>query len=133
MGARLVYAKVIDKQLYIQRGAEPTPGLPNDVVVDDEPGIAATFHILRAWTDKEGGSTERWTIESVGGEVVYEGTPREIHFPTREHVERLDDEVAEMKVQYAADDYNVVFYLDDIEVARATFPIRRGAQPGLEA
>jgi hypothetical protein len=132
MGARLVYAKVIDKQLYLQRGGEPTPGLDNDVVVNDEPGIAATFHVLRAWTDDEGGVSERWTIESPGGLTLYEAAPRELHFPTREYVEHLEDEVANLKVDYAAD-YTAVFYLDEHEVARVTFPIRRGAEPGLEA
>ena len=132
MGARLVYGKVIDSQLYIQRGAEPTPGLENDVVIDDEPGVAGNFHVLRAWTDDEGGVTETWRLESPGGLVVYEAAPRELHFSTREHVEHLDDEITDLKIDYAAD-YTIVFELDEREVARLTFPIRRGSEPGLEA
>src|SRR5688500_18969630 len=121
MGARLVYGKVIDSQLYLQRGATATPGLVNEVVVDDEPGLAANFHVLRAWTDNEGSVAERWTIESPGGAVVYEAAPRELHFPTAQHVEELDDEVIDVKIEYAAEDYNVVLYLDEHEVARVTF------------
>ena len=132
MGARLVYAKVIDKQLYIQRGGEPSPGLENDVVVEDEPGVVGDFHVLRAWTDDEGGVTEHWTLESPGGLVIYEAAPRELHFPTRTHVEHVDDQIADLKIDYAGD-YTVVFYLDEHEVARTTFTIRKGREPGLEA
>ena len=133
MGARLVYGKVVDSQLYLERGGSPSPGLPNDVVVDDEPGIAAKFHVLRAWSEDEGSVTERWTIESPGGSIIYEATPRELHFPTLQHVTELDDEVADLKIEYAADDYNVVLYLDEHEVARVTFPVRRDGEPALEA
>jgi hypothetical protein len=47
-----------------------------------------------------------------------------LHLATKTHVERLEDEVADLKVEYAADDYTIVFVLDDRQVARATFPIR---------
>jgi hypothetical protein len=47
-------------------------------------------------------------------------------------VEHLEDEIAELKIDYAAD-YTAVFYLDEHEVARITFPIRHGTEPGLEA
>ena len=132
MGARLVYAKVIDSQLYIQRGAEPSPGLENDVVIHDEPGVAGNFHVLRAWTDDEGAVTEQWRLESPGGLTVFEAAPRELHFPSRDHIEHLDDEITDLKIDYAAD-YTVVFTLDELEVARVNFPIRYGTEPGLEA
>jgi hypothetical protein len=46
-----------------------------------------------------------------------------VHLPTETHVERLEDEVVDLKFDYAAPDYTVVFRLDEIEVARVTFPV----------
>jgi hypothetical protein len=54
---------------------------------------------------------------------VYESLPREIHLATTDHVEKLEDELSDLEFEYAADDYNVVFLLDDREVARVTFPV----------
>src|SRR5438093_11429483 len=123
MGARLLYAKVIDRELYYIRGAKVHPGLENQVVVNDEPGTAAAFLVLRAWSQDHGTFTEQWRIETPGGAVVYESSPREIHLATPTHAERLEDEVADMKVEYAADDYELIFRLDDREVARVTFSV----------
>ena len=39
-------------------------------------------------------------------------------------MERLEDEVADLEFQFASDDYNVVFNLDEMEVAHVTFPVR---------
>jgi hypothetical protein len=124
MGARLSYAKVIDRERFVIRGGRLHPGLDNEVVVQDEPGIAGAFLILRGWTDDHGSFTEQWRIESPGGQVIYESSPREIHVATNGHIERLEDEVADLQVEYSADDYSVVFTLDDREVARVDFPIR---------
>jgi hypothetical protein len=124
MGARLQYAKVIDRELFYARGGRVHPKLENSVVLQDEPGIAGAFLVLRAWTGDHGSFTERWTIRSPGGATVYEGLPREVHLATESHVERLEDEVAELELEYSADDYVVVFTLDDREVARVTFPVR---------
>lgn len=123
MGVRLQYAKVIDRELYFARGAKVHPGLENYVVTNNEPGRAAAFLVIRAWTDDHGTFTEQWRIETPGGRVVYESTPREIHIATNNHTERLEDEVADLEVEFAADDYTLVLTLDDREVARVNFPL----------
>lgn len=125
MGARLIYAKVIDREAFYMKGGEVHPGLENDVVVRDEPGEAGAFLVLRAWSEDHGSFTEQWRIESPGGTAVYESIPREIHLATESHIEKLEDEVADLKFEYGGD-YDVVFTLDENEVARATFPVRRG-------
>lgn len=124
MGARLIYAKVIDRERFYMKGGEVHPGLENDVVVRDEPGEAGAFLVLRAWSEDHGTFTEQWRIDSPGGTAVYESVPREIHLATEDHVEKLEDEVADLKFDYGGD-YEVVFTLDENEVARATFPVRR--------
>jgi hypothetical protein len=123
VGARLIYAKVIDREQFVMKGGEIHPGLENRVVLREEPGEAAAFLVLRAWSENHGTFTETWTIEGVGGGVIYESVPREVHLPTETHVERLEDEVVDLKFDYASPDYTVVFRLDEIEVARATFPV----------
>ena len=128
MGARLQYAKVIDRELFFARGGKVHPGLDNAVVVPDEPGSAAAFLVLRAWSDDHGTFTEQWRIESPGGGVLYESAPRELHMPTEAHVERLEDEVADLWFEYASDGYAVVFVLDEHEVARVSFPVRANGE-----
>lgn len=127
MGARLSYAKVIDQAEFLARGGKLHPGLPNFVLVRDEPGAAATFLVMRGWVDDHGTFTEQWRIDTPGGSRVYESLPREIHLPTTEHIERLEDEVSGLELEYAADDYSVVFLLDDREVARVQFSARNQA------
>ena len=124
MGARLQYAKVIDREKFIIGGGKIHPGLSNHVVVNGEPGVAAAFLLLRGWTGGHGTFTEGWRIESPGGTTLYESTPRELHIAAKSHVEKLEDEVADLKIDYAADDYRVVFLLDDREVAGVDFPVR---------
>ncbi len=124
MGARLIYAKVIDRALFYIRGGKVHPGLENQVVVEGEPGKAGAFLVLRGWTDDHGTFTEEWSIEGPGGTVVYESLPRELHLATKSHVERLEDEVADLEFDYASDDYSVVFRLDEREVARVRFAVR---------
>jgi hypothetical protein len=123
MGARLQYAKVIDRERFYARGGRIHPKLESGVVLDSEPGRAGAFLVLRGWTDDHGSFTEQWIIEAPGGLNVYRSVPREIHLATTTHVESLEDEVADLELDFAADDYNVVFYLDEREVARATFPV----------
>ena len=123
MGARLQYAKVIDRKRFFDRGGRVHPKLENEVVLDGEPGRAGAFLVLRGWTDDHGSFTEQWRIEPPEGGTVYSSVPREIHLATPSHVENLEDEVADLDLEFAADDYNVVFLLDDREVARATFPV----------
>lgn len=123
MGARLYYAKVVDRELFYTRGARIHPGLPNEVVLLDEPGPAGAFLVMRGWGDDHGTFTEQWRIEGPAGGVVYQSAPRELHLATRTHLERLEDEIADLEFDYAADDYNVVFTLDDHEVARVRFSV----------
>ncbi len=122
MGARLVYAKVIDRERFVMLGGEVHPSLESGVLLREEPGEAGAFLVLRAWAENHGSFTEQWKIEGPGGITIYESVPRELHSPTEQHVERLEDEVIDLKFDYAAD-YTVVFYLDEIEVARADFPV----------
>jgi hypothetical protein len=123
MGARLHWAKVIDREVFVKGGGRVHPGLENRVVLSDAPGVAGAFLVLRAWGDDHGTFTEQWRIVGSGGGTVYESLPREVHLATEGHVEKLEDELADLEFEYAADDYNVVFLLDDREVARVTFPV----------
>jgi hypothetical protein len=123
MGVRLQYAKVIDRQKFIIKGGRVHPGLDNEVVVNGEPGTAGAFLVMRAWSDGHGTFTEQWHIESPGGTRIYQSTPREIHIATEAHTERLEDEVADLEVEYTSDEYCVVFRLDGREVARVEFPV----------
>ncbi|MDQ4028938.1 MAG: hypothetical protein M3214_12960 [Actinomycetota bacterium] len=124
MGARLMYAKVVDRQRFMIRGGKIHPGLDNEVLINEEPGRVAAFLVLRAWSEERGTFTEQWRLESPGGSKLYTSTPRELHLATESHVERLEDEIADLEIEYAAEDYCVVFQLDDREVARVDFPIR---------
>ena len=129
MGARLVYAKVVDREtFYVRETGNVHPGLQSEVLLREEPGEAGAFLVLRAWTDNAGAFTEQWRIESPGGVAVYESTPREIHAATEAHVEKLEDEVADLKFEYAGD-YDCVFVIDENEVARLTFPVERVEDP----
>lgn len=124
MGARLRFAKVIDREIFIvKEHGRIHPHLENRVVLRDEPGRAAAFLVIRGWGDDHGTFTERWKLEGPGGQTIYESLPREIHVATPTHVERLEDEIADLELDAASDDYNVVFYLDDREVARVEFPV----------
>jgi hypothetical protein len=123
VGARLQYAKVVDRESFFKHGAKLHPGLNNVVVLNDVPGLAGAFLVMRAWTDDHGTFTEQWRIETPGGRVAYESAPREIHMATEAHVEKLEDEVVDLQIEFAADDYECVFVLDEREVARVRFPI----------
>ena len=130
MGARLHYAKVIDREQFVLQGGRVHPGLENQVCIDGEPGTAGAFLVLRAWSDDHGTFTEQWRIEAPGGLTIYESLPRELHMPTNGHVERLEDEVADLDFEFAADDYTAVFTLDEREVARLDFSVRvRASRP----
>ena len=132
MGARLAYAKVIDRQLFLTKGGRLHPGLDNEVLLRDEPGPAAIFLVMRGWTEDHGTFTEQWRVESPGGTTLFSSTPRELHLATEKHVERLEDEVADLEFEFGAEDYSVVFTLDDRDVARIDFPVRfnENAQEG---
>jgi|SRR5918994_2012066 hypothetical protein len=123
MAARLRYAKVIDRKRFMIRGGRVHPGLESVVEVPGEPGRAAAFLVLRAWSDDHGTFTEQWRIVTPGGRVVYESAPREIHMATESHIEKLEDEVNDLEIEYRSDEYECVFTLDDREVARVRFPV----------
>ena len=126
LGARLDYAKVIDRELFYNRGGKVHPGLENQVIIQQEPGQAGAFLVLRGWNDDHGSLTEQWRIEAPGGIPIYESVPREIHLPTKSHTERLEDEISDLEFDFAADNYNLVFLLDDNEVARVRFEVTTG-------
>lgn len=123
MAARLAYLKVIDRERFYEKGGRIHPGLDNEVILRDEPGEAAAFLVLRGWTEDHGTFTEQWRIESPGGEAIYESLPRELHLATEEHVEKLEDELADLEFKYAAENYSIVVTLDENEVARVNFPV----------
>lgn len=124
MGAKLRFAKVIDRQLFFEKGARVHPGLDNEVLVHEEPGPAGAFLVLRGWGDDHGTFTEQWRIQEPEGRTLYESTPREIHVATNGHVENLEDEVSDLEFDFAGDGYSVVFLLDEREVARASFEVK---------
>jgi hypothetical protein len=125
MGARLRFAKVIDRQLfYVRNDGRLHPGLDNEVLMHEEPGVAGAFLVMRGWGDDHGSFTEKWRIESPDGRTLYESLPREIHVATTEHVERLEDEIADLEFEFTADNYQCIFDLDDSEVARIRFAVK---------
>ena len=124
MGARLAYAKVIDRQRFYDKGGNLHPKLENEVVLEAEPGTAGAFLVFRGWVEDHGTFTEQWKIKEPEGRTVYESTPREIHVASNTHTERLEDEVADLDLDFAADDYNLVFLIDEREVARVTFSVK---------
>ncbi|MGH2827297.1 MAG: hypothetical protein ACRDKF_10045 [Actinomycetota bacterium] len=123
MGARLRYAKVIDRKLFFDQGGKLHPGLENVIVVDGEPSVAAAFMVLRAWADDRGSATEQWRIQGPSG-TIYESIPREMHLATATHMERLQDEISDLKIEQVEGNYSVAFLLDDEEVARVPFGVR---------
>ena len=125
MGAKLQFAKVIDRQTFYERGAKVHPGLDNEVLVPDEPGRAGAFLVIRGWGDDHGSFTEQWRIREPEGRTLYESSPREIHVATNGHTEKLEDEVADLEFDFAADGYTVAFLLDDREVARVSFAVKK--------
>ena len=124
MGARLHYAKVIDRELFYSRGGRIHPGLSNEVVLRSGEVVAGAFLVLRAWTDDHGSFTEQWKIEGPGNVLIYSSLPREMHLATPSHVEKLEDEIADLAIEDPDASYQAVFLLDDEEVARTRFFIR---------
>lgn len=124
MGARLQYAKVIDRELFYSRGGRIHPGLVNEVWVRDGQQSAGAFLVLRAWTGDHGSFTEQWRIEGPGGALVYRSVPRELYLATPTHIEKLEDEVADLVIEDIDATHHAVFLLDDEETARMRFDIR---------
>lgn len=131
MGARLVYAKVIDREVfYVKEQGRIHPHLESSVLLNDEPGVAGAFLVLRGWGDDHGTFTEQWSLKGPGGFTIYTSLPREVHLPSKGHVERLEDELADLELDAAADDYEIVFTLDETEVARVRFPVTTSRNGG---
>jgi hypothetical protein len=125
MGARLVYAKVIDRErFFVKEQGRVHPQMENEVVLNEEPGVAGAFLVLRGWGDDHGTFTEQWSLKGPGGQTLYDSLPRELHLPAKGHIERLEDEIADLDLDSASDDYHVVFTLDEEEVARVRFHVR---------
>ncbi|MEA2487786.1 MAG: hypothetical protein QOF16_1440, partial [Actinomycetota bacterium] len=82
MGARLQYALVIVREAFFMHGGHVQPALEYNVVLQEDPGPAGAFLVLRAWTDDHGSFTERWELQGAGGGLVYKSTPRELHLAT---------------------------------------------------
>jgi len=124
MGARLRFAKVIDRErFYVKENGRVHPHLESKVVLRSEPGTAGAFLVIRGWGDDHGTFTEHWKLQGPGGQTLYESSPREVHVATPSHTEEIQDEISDLELDVADDDYNVVFYLDDREVARVNFPV----------
>ena len=130
MGAKLQFAKVIDRQMFYDKGARVHPGLENEVLVPDEPGRAGAFLVMRGWGDDHGSFTEQWRIHEPEGRTLYESSPREIHVATNGHTEKLEDEVADLEFDFASEGYTVSFLLDEREVARVTFEVKKDGSEG---
>lgn len=126
MGARLRYAKVIDRDSFMRSGAQIRPGLDSEVQLTGEPPArVAPFYVLRAWDDVDAAFTETWRIAEPHGRTVREGLPREV---LAGH-DDLADEVDDLEVEYADEGYQLVLEIDGNEVARVDFPVRDGT-PG---
>lgn len=121
MGARLRYAKVVDRDAFLRSGGTVRPGLDSQVRLpaDTEPVHAAPFLVLRAWEDADGAFTETWRILDPHGRTVRAPVEREVLATQGE----LADEVADQLFEYADDGYQLVLEVDGAEVARADFPV----------
>jgi hypothetical protein len=124
MGARLRYGKITDRELFFGQGGRLHPGLDNVIVVHEEPDVAAAFLVFRGWSDAHGSVTEQWRIEGPGGLTIYESVSREVHLPTKSHVERLEDEVSDLKIDQVDGNYSCIFSLDEEEVGRVAFSVK---------
>lgn len=119
MGASLRYAKVVDRERFINSGGAIRPSLENGIRLTDEPpAAAAPFYVLRAW-DLFDAFTETWRILEPHGRTVFEGIPREVLSDQDDLADQLDD----VTFEYADDGYQLVLEVDGREVARAEFPV----------
>lgn len=127
MGARLKYAKVVDRDLFLRKGGEITPGLENRVQLHGEPPAKADgFTVRRQWYDVEGAFTESWRLVDPHGRTVHEGLDREVVGGNDELVDDVDD----ILFEYADSGYQLVFSIDDREVARVDFNVVEPADDG---
>lgn len=120
MGARLKFAKVVDRERFLRTGAEVRPGMENRVeLLGAAPAKSAGFAVRREWYDVEGAFTESWSIQDPHGRTVYEGLDREVVGGNRELVDEIDD----LLFEYADSGYQLVLSVDGREVARVDFDV----------
>lgn len=120
MGARLKFAKVVDRDLFMRTGAAVTPGLDNRVeLLAEAPAKAAGFMVRREWYDVDGAFTESWTVRDPHGRTLYEGLDREVVGGNQELVDEIDD----LQFDYADDGFQLVLEVDGREVARVDFAV----------
>lgn len=120
MGARLRYAKVVDREQLSRSGGVLRPGMDNEVRLDGEaPTAAAPFVVMRAWDHVDGAFTETWRIEDPYGRTVHDPMTHEVVPPVVE----LADEIVECEFEYADRGYQLVLEIDGREVARANFVV----------
>ena len=130
MGARLKYAKVIDKELFMRTGSAIKPSLENRVqLLGEAPAKARAFEVHRNWYDFNGSFTETWRIQDPHGRTLYEGLEREVVDDNMDIV----DEVVDVEFDYADTGYQLVLEVDGREVARADFEVSDGERADGEA
>lgn len=129
MGVTLRYAKVIDRDEFMRRGASVTPGLDSVVHIPagaEPPVEALPFLVLRSWAEAGGSFEERWYVRDPHGRTVHEPSPREIpvpHSELRDQPIELSDEVLGVPFEYADEGYQLVLEVDGREVARVDFDV----------
>jgi hypothetical protein len=120
MGARLKYAKVVDRDLFMRTGATIKPGLDNRVeLTGSAPAVAAGFTVIRNWYNVDGPFTESWRLVDPHGQTVHQGLDREVLTGNQDVV----DEIDEQQFEYADSGYQLVLEVDGREVARADFDV----------
>lgn len=119
MGARLRYAKIVDREEFLRSGAHIRPGMGSGVeLAGDPPAAVKPFYVLRAWEGFDA-LTESWWIRDPHGRTLYGPLVREV---TADHGD-LADEIDDLRVDFAGDAYQLVLDIDGREVARADFPV----------
>lgn len=121
MGATLRYAKVVDADRYQRQGGVTRPGTESTIrLAQSGPAPALPFLVLRAWDDIDaGGVAEQWTLRSPHGRTLYESASRTVLADQGE----IADEVDDLEIEYADDDYTLVLSIDGREVARVDVPV----------
>ena len=120
MGARLKYAKVVDRDLFLRTGGEVTPGLDNRVeLLGEAPTKAAGFGVYREWYDVDGAFTESWSILDPHSRTIYQGLDREVVGGNQQLVDEIDD----LLFDYADSGYQLLLSVDGREVARVDFDV----------
>ena len=135
MGVTLRYAKVIDRDEFMRRGGQVSPGLDSVVhlpagAVEGTPTEALPFLVLRSWAEASGSFTERWYVRDPHGRTVHEPLEKEIPVPHSELLTEpieLSDEVLGVPFEYADAGYQLVLEIDGREVARVDFDVVESA------